>query len=383
MTKAFKKIVFISGTRADFGKMKGLIQALSKQGNFDVSIFATGMHMSKKYGETVEEITKSGFKNMFPYHNNAESGNYDQIIASTILGFSNYVRARNPDMIVVHGDRIEAMAGAIVGSLNNVLVAHIEGGEVSGTVDEHIRHSVSKLAHIHFVANKEARKRLIQMGENTKSIFVVGSPDLDIMANGKLPHISEVKKRYAIPFDQYALVLYHPVTTEIEKMEDYSSILVESLINSKKNYVVIYPNNDLGSNIILDIYEREILNNSNFRLLPSVRFEHFLTLIKNANGIIGNSSAGVREAPFYGVPSINIGSRQENRLNGKNFPSIRHIDHSKSEIENHICGIFKSMKRYKPLEYFGDGNSIKRFIDTINSNNFWNIKIQKRFVDFE
>ena len=166
-----KRILFLSGTRADFGKLKSLIEITRNSDLFDVHIFATGMHLQQKYGYTVNEIIKCGYKNIFKYINHTSEKTMDLTLAKTIEGLSNYVREFNPDLIIVHGDRIEALAGAIVGSLNNILVSHIEGGEVSGTIDELIRHSVSKMSHTHFVSNSKANERLIQMGESKKNNF--------------------------------------------------------------------------------------------------------------------------------------------------------------------------------------------------------------------
>ena len=160
-----KKIVFLTGTRADFGKLKSLIEILNRHQQFEVHIFATGMHLDKKYGYTVHEIEKCGYPNIYKYINHDKESMMDITLSRTIEGFANYIRLIQPDLIVVHGDRIEALAGATVGALNNILVTHIEGGELSGTVDELIRHAVSKLSHTHFVANFEAKKRLMQMGE--------------------------------------------------------------------------------------------------------------------------------------------------------------------------------------------------------------------------
>src|SRR5215831_7001960 len=176
-----KKIVFLTGTRADFGKMKSLIEVMRKNISFEVHIFATGMHMDNKYGYTVHEIEKCGYNNIYKYINHDNESMMDITLSRTVEGLANYVRMIIPDLIIVHGDRIEALAGAIVGALNNILVAHFEGGELSGTVDELIRHAVSKLSHTHFVANEEAKKRLIQMGELEESVFVIGSPDMDVM----------------------------------------------------------------------------------------------------------------------------------------------------------------------------------------------------------
>jgi len=169
-----KRIVFLTGTRADFGKLKSLIAITQNSQRYDVHIFVTGMHMHSLYGATVDEIKKSGFKNIYQYINHDVMHTMDKTLAKTVDGFSHYIAEINPDLIVVHGDRVEALAGAIVGSLNNILVAHIEGGEISGTVDEVIRHAVSKMSHVHLVAHKEAKKRLIQLGELESSIYILG-----------------------------------------------------------------------------------------------------------------------------------------------------------------------------------------------------------------
>ena len=193
-----KKVVFLTGTRADFGKLKSLIQITQNSKNIQAHIFATGMHLNEIYGRTVEEIIKCGFENIHCYENHLEGNDMDKILSSTINGFSDYIKKLKPDMVVIHGDRVEALAGAIVGSLNNILVSHIEGGEISGTVDELIRHSVSKLSHLHFVANNKAKLRLRQLGELDSQIHIIGSPDLDLMNSDNLPDITEAKKYYDV-----------------------------------------------------------------------------------------------------------------------------------------------------------------------------------------
>ena len=215
-----KKILFLTGTRADFGKQQSLIEAAEKEGKYDVSIFITGMHMEPRYGSTVNEILKCNFKNVYSFINQRQYDSMETILANTVHGLGDYIYTLKPDMIVVHGDRIEALAGAIVGALNNLLVVHIEGGEVSGTIDESIRHSVSKLAHIHLVANKEAKGRLIQMGEKETNIFTIGSPDIDLMTSSTLPSLKSVKKDFDIPFGRYAIFIYHPVTSSLHNLFD-------------------------------------------------------------------------------------------------------------------------------------------------------------------
>jgi UDP-N-acetylglucosamine 2-epimerase (hydrolysing) len=304
----------------------------------------------------------------------------DLTLAKTIEGFSSYCKKINPDLIVIHGDRVETLAGAIVGSLNNILVAHIEGGELSGTVDELIRHSVTKLSHIHFVSNDEAAKRLLQMGEIKSSIFTIGSPDIDIMFSENLPTEESVKEYYQIDFDQYAIVMFHPVTTEDKQMKQYADDFVASLLAVDENFVVIFPNNDLGSKYIIDAYQK-IANNKRFRIFPSLRFEYFLVLLKKAKFIIGNSSAGIREAPYYGIPVINIGTRQQNRtLNA----DIINVDYQKENIIKALHSV-TSHKISQAYNDFGKGNSAELFLNSLLSSKIWEINHQKKFknIDFD
>ncbi|WP_299060614.1 UDP-N-acetylglucosamine 2-epimerase [uncultured Polaribacter sp.] len=372
-----KKIIFLTGTRADFGKLKSLIEITQNSSNFNVQIFATGMHLDDKYGLTVNEIYKSGFKNISTFQNHVGEEYMDRTLAKTIEGFSEYIAIQKPDLIIVHGDRVEALAGAIVGSLNNILVAHIEGGEISGTIDELIRHSVSKLSHVHLVSNEEAKKRLIQMGELESSINVIGSPDLDLMNPINLPDLDLVKKYYNISFDNFAIAMYHPVTTEFSEIEMQSKFFVDSLLASSKNYIVIYPNNDLGTNQILKEYKR-LENNERFKIFPSLRFEFFLKLLQEADFIIGNSSAGVREAPYYKVPTINVGSRQSNRSLAD---SIINVSYNSNEILTTINNIHTRKEKNIVTKEFGNGNSCKLFFSLLKSDKMWRVNCQKQFQD--
>lgn len=372
-----RKIVFLTGTRADFGKLKPLINIAEASKDFDCYIFVTGMHTLSKYGATFTEIKKLGYKHIFIYMNQTNTTEPDIILSNTVTGFSNFIKEIHPDMIVIHGDRIEALAGAITGSFNNILVSHIEGGELSGTLDELIRHAVTKLSHIHFVSNDEAKKRLIQMGESESCIFVIGSPDIDIMYGDDLPDIKEVKDHYDISYDNYATFIFHPITTELETLAHQIREVVSALIESKKNYVVIYPNNDAGSDIILKEYER-LKNMKNFKILPSVRFEYFLTMLKKSKFLIGNSSAGIKESEVYGIPTINIGTRQKNRTKSTN---IINVDSVRDQILNAIIEV--ENKKIEKCSYFGDGKSSQHFFNIVSDPKIWKTPIQKQFVDLD
>lgn len=371
-----KKILFLTGTRADYGKMKPLMTAIEENKKFDCHIFTTGMHTLKEFGNTQSEIIKDGFKNIHVYMNQIIEEPMDLVLANTINGFSRYIRELEPDMIIIHGDRVEALAGAISGAINNILVAHIEGGELSGTIDESIRHSISKLAHIHFVSNIDAKNRLIQLGENEDSIFVIGSPDIDIILQKPSITIEKIKERYDINFDDYAVLMYHPVTTEVNQLKSQVKELVNAIIESNENYIVINPNNDHGHSIILDEFKK-FDEYKNIKRYPSIRFEFFIELLRNAKFVIGNSSAGIHEAPVIGLPSINIGSRQSNRFQ---YESIINTSDSKEEIINAIK-IASKKKISKRSTYFGDGNSKKNFIKAIETDKLWSISRQKKFKD--
>jgi UDP-N-acetylglucosamine 2-epimerase (hydrolysing) len=370
-----RKIVFLTGTRADFGKLKSLMTRLRTDDDFDVHVFVTGMHMLAKYGYTCEEVEKANFRNIHKFINQNSSDGLDHILAKTISGLSDYVKEIRPDLLIVHGDRVEALAGAAVGALNHILVGHIEGGEVSGTVDELIRHAVSKLSHIHFVANEEAENRLAQLGEVAASVHVIGSPDVDAMNSAALPTLDEVRHYYEFDFEDYAILIFHPVTTEQSELPAQARVLVDEVLGSGKNYVVIYPNNDPGTDAILDEYQR-FSGVSRIRVYPSMRFEFFLSLLKGARFIIGNSSAGVREAPHFGVPAINLGTRQKNRVR---CSSVLNAGFAAAAIRNAIADAERLPRHARAL--FGNGGSDERFHQILKRADFWLTNSQKSFVD--
>lgn len=370
-----KRIVFITGTRADYGKIKSLIKKVEESTMFEAYIYVSGMHLMEMFGNTYDEILKDGYKNIQIAYGLANTRDASYDLGDVICNFTGYVRKVKPDMIVVHGDRIDALAGAVVGALSNIKVAHIEGGELSGTIDESIRHAISKFAHLHLVSNETAKRRLIQLGENPDCIFTIGSPDIDVMISDRLPDINQVSERYGIGFKKYAILMYHPVTTEYEYIGVKIRNVVDAVIASNQNYVVIYPNNDMGYEIILNEYKR-FENNEKFRVFPSLRFEYFLTLLKNSSFIIGNSSAGIREAGIYGIPTIDIGNRQTGRFDIEKDKNIQHVEEEKSAIIDAIC---KTSQYRQDSHEFGNGDSAEKFLEIIGDDKIWNMELQKHF----
>jgi len=369
-----KKIIFVTATRADFGKLKSLIKILKGRKEFKVYIVVTGMHMIGRFGYTYSEVTKVIKSKIIKFKNQLLGDNLEIILTKTTEKFSKIVNKINPDLIVIHGDRVETLACAVVGSLNHILTAHIEGGEVSGTIDDTIRHAVTKLSHIHFVGTKNAKDRIIKMGEINNHIFNVGSPDIDIMINKKLPTIKNVKRRYAIKFNNHAILLWHSVTSKIKTLKEDTSKLINFAIKLKQNFIIIYPNNDPGSKIILDCYSK--INNKRFKIMKNLRFESFLTLLNKSKFIIGNSSSAIYEAPVFGTPSINIGNRQNKRIKSKLIKNLE-VDQLDTSI------LYNYLKSYKPVKkrLYGYGDSDKKFLKILLKESFWEIPKQKFFSD--
>ena len=369
-----KKIIFVTSTRADFGKMKSLIKISKKEKNFKIFIVVTGMHMMSQFGNTYREVEKTFGKQIIKFINQNTNDPLEKVLSKTTSRFSKIVKKIKPDLIVIHGDRIEALSCALTGSLNHILTAHIEGGEISGTIDDTIRHAITKLSHIHFVGTNVASKRVFKMGELSKTIFKIGSPDIDVILKKKLPKIKSVKKRYSIKFKKYCILIWHPVTSKINDLKNDTIKLLKVLKTSKRNIVAIYPNNDPGHNKILSLFKS--IKDKKFKLLKSLRFESFITLLKNSDFIIGNSSSAIYEAPILGIPSINIGDRQHMRINLKSIKNINIENFKVQTIDN-----FLQNYTTKKIKNFGKGDSDKKFIKILKTKKFWEISSQKYFYD--
>jgi len=365
-----KKLLFVTGTRADFGKLEPLAKAAQLAG-FEISFFITGMHMMSRYGETRLEVRRFANAQFFEFVNQREGDALDFILSKTILGFSDFVHEHRPDLVIIHGDRVEALAASIVCAMRYIRSAHIEGGEVSGTIDESIRHCNTKLCATHFVSSEAAKARVLSLGEAPERVFNIGSPELDTHAQPSGVSMAEVKARYAIPFDDYGIVIFHPVTSEVDTMGAQAQSLFACLEASGKNFVVIAPNNDPGTDDIFAVIEA--LPKDRFRLIPSMRFNYFSELMKNAAVMVGNSSAGVREAPFLGLPSLDVGSRQNNRAQAVSIVgcSAMDLEHIHQFLTNqwHV--------RYDADATFGDGIASDQFIRTLLLAEYWKISIQK------
>jgi UDP-N-acetylglucosamine 2-epimerase (hydrolysing) len=373
-----RHVCFLTGTRADFGKLKPLILEAAALPGIRVTVMVTGMHLMELYGYTITEVRRLEPQvTVREFANQGGGDGMDRVLARTVDGMSDLFDEDPPDLLVVHGDRVEALAGAAVGALRNVAVAHVEGGELSGTIDGILRHAISKLSHLHLVANEEAARRVVQLGEQSETVLTIGSPDIDVMLSDTLPSLDSVLESYEIPFRHYALVIFHGVTTEaIDDVRATARALVDALLEGDLSAVVVYPNNDPGSAAILEEYER-LLGDERFRVFPSLRFEAFLTLLRHSELLVGNSSAGVREAPIYGVPSVNIGSRQRGRHQD---PSIVDCGTKPDEILAAIKQARAAPRGASNL-HFGAGTSARRFRELLSGDEIWALGADKIFRD--
>ena len=368
-----KKILFITGTRADFSKIILLIQSFNRD-KFEILVFATGMHMLKKYGLTINEVRKLKKSSIYEFTNQKEGDSQVEILSKTVLSLEDFITEHKPDLMIVHGDRVEALSGVIVSATNNLNCCHIEGGEVSGTLDEMYRHASSKFSTTHLVSSNDAKKRLIKLGENPKNIFVIGSPELDYHKSSNIS-LDKMKNHYKINFDEYGVFMFHPSYFEISKYKSFLKILFDELVNLNKNFIIFLPNNDPGSELIFDQIKK--LKSKNFKVIPSMRFEYFSALLKNSSIVIGNSSVIVRECPFLGIPSILVGDRQNNRSNAKSIKKIKIDDAkllSKIVLQNWN-------KKFNCNKNFGDGNSVSKFKKLIKSNKLFPKHIRKSFYE--
>ncbi len=358
-----KKILYISGTRADYGLMKNTLLEISKNPKLDLEIIATGMHLMPKFGRTLKEIKKDGFKVHkieAVYKKDSKESAVD-FIGKLIQLLNKELKKIKPDIILVLGDRAEALAGAVSGVYLVIPVAHVHGGDVSMTVDDVARHAITKLSSIHFAATEKSSKRIIKMGENPWRVYVVGAPGLDGILKSKIAAQKNITQKYHLDLSKpLLLVIQHPVTAEINR----AGIHIEETMSAIKELgyqsIVVYPNADAGSRKMIQVIEK-------YRKYPFIkiyknipRFE-YLSLMRIASCIVGNSSGGIIEAPSFGLPAVNIGTRQKGREKSDN---VIDVGYKKEDIKKAIKkAIYDKIFRKKTKSYkspYGSGDAGKK-----------------------
>lgn len=381
-----KKILIFLGSRANYASIKSVLHHINLNKKLQLSIVLGASAVIPKYGNLEAILKKDGFKIDKKLFFLIEGESPLTMAKSTGLGLielSMCMQELKPDIVLTVGDRFETMATTLASVYMNIPLAHTMGGEISGTIDESIRHAVTKFANIHFPASKESATRIYKLGESKKNIFHVGCPRIDLVVQVlKKNNLAEINKRifkegvgdYLDLTKPFLIVSQHPVTTEYENTEKHFSNTLRAVQKVGMQTIFLWPNADAGSGkIALSIRKlREKKEEMKSHFFKNLAAEDYLKLMQKTSCLVGNSSSGIREGAFIGTPVVNIGSRQAGRERGKNV-----IDCS-----NKVEDIYKSIitqlkkKKYKSSKIYGDGKSGQRISKVLANLN--NIKTQKK-----
>ena len=378
-----RKITVTTGTRAEYGILRPVIEKIKKSKKLELYLIVSGMHLSTKFGKTINEIKHDGFKisstvvmtptNDSLYHSAISLGD-------GIVSFSKIFKKIKPDINLILGDRDEMLASALAACHMNIPNAHIHGGDKSkGTIDEYNRHAITKISNIHFAATKNSKNRIIKMGEDPKNVFLTGSPSLDEVVSQKITEPKTLVRKYNLkPIHNYILLVHHPITSDPSQSEKEITNILKAIKKSKKPVIAIAPNSDYGHKKILRVLNKFSKRYTNISIYKSLPRSDYLCLLKNCSVIIGNSSSGIIEGSFFKTPVINVGIRQMNREMSRYVINLENP--SISSIENSIQKAFKKNKsnsKDSPLIY-GSGNASKKIVDIIEKIKINNQLIQKQ-----
>ncbi len=379
-----RKIAIVTGTRSEYGYLRPLMEVISKDDDFELIPIVTGMHLLSDFGNTFR-IVLNDFPNLvkIPMELKGDSlkdmANY---LASGVKNFSEYFDTNKPDLIVVLGDRSEPLAAAIAGMYLNIPIAHINGGDVTGgTIDESIRHAISKIAHIHLVHTEENANRLEKMGEEKRRIFVVGALTLDTIINKKLLTKNEIFKRYDLDENKTTfLVVQHPITTIKDKGYSQIQELFLALDELKQQTIMFYPNCDAGCKNIIELIKKNE-NKDYIHVFKNIPQEDYLSLMKSSNLMIGNSSSGIIEAPSFKIPVINIGSRQNGRSRSINIIDIEPKKYMILAAIKYALNDKIFLNKLKSCENkFGDGKASQKIVKIFKKIKLDDTLIQKQIT---
>jgi GDP/UDP-N,N'-diacetylbacillosamine 2-epimerase (hydrolysing) len=382
-----RKICVVTGTRADYGLLSGLMKSIDGQPNFELQIIATGMHLSPEFGLTYTEIEKDGFTIDLKIEMLLSSDTPSGISKSTGLALITLADAFNnlsPDIVIVLGDRFEIFAASIVALYAKIPIAHIHGGEITvGAFDEAIRHSITKMAWWHFVAAKEYGKRVTQLGENPKRVFNVGGLGVDVIKNNILLSKKDLMENTGVKFGiKNLLVTYHPVTLERQTSQKYFKYLLTALKDLIDVYLIFtMPNSDSDGRAIKKMIDEFVLKNRHKSIaFDSMGYLNYLSTMQFVDGVVGNSSSGLTEAPTFKIGTINIGDRQKGRLKAK---SIIDCEPNYTSIKKSI-GILYSKefqkKLYSVKNLYGEGDATEKIMKILRNTKI-PIDLKKEFYD--
>ena len=382
-----RKICVVTGTRAEYGLLRWLMDGINKSTKLDLQIVVTGMHFSPEFGLTYKEIENNGFKIDKKIEMLLSADTPSSISKSTglgLIGFADTFYELNPDIVIVLGDRYEVLAASLAAMFANIPIAHIHGGETTaGAFDEAIRHSITKMAWWHFVGAGEYEKRVIQLGENPGRVFNVGGLGVDAIKKTNLLSKNELMTKTGIKFGKKNLLItYHPVTLEKQTSQQNFQILLDVLDNLKDTYLIFtMPNADSDSRIIKNMINDFV----KYRPEKSISFTsmgslNYLSTLQFADGVVGNSSSGLAEAPTFKIGTINVGDRQKGRLMAN---SVIDCDPTAQSINNAINKLYSNefqKNLHSVNNPYGDGDAIEKIMDILINEDIPK-EMKKEFYD--
>ena len=380
-----RKITVTTGTRAEFGLLRSVLKEISNNKKLELYVIVAGMHLSKKFGYTIREITKEGFKihgkvKMLP----KKDTNYDMAISlgQGIIEFSKLFKKIKPDINLILGDRDEALASALAAYHMNIPNAHIHGGDkTKAGIDEYNRHAITKISNLHFAATKKSAKRIIKMGEDPKYVFYTGSTGIDDIIRNKITPKKILEKKYHIKFTgDEIILLQHPVTTQNKETKNEIVNTLQAIVKVNKTTIAIAPNSDAGNIPIFQSIEKFSRKFPFIKMFRSVPRSDFLGMLDNCGVLVGNSSSGIIEASYFQIPVVNIGIRQNARERGKNILDVPTF--STKLIYSAIIKTLKKPKKKSTLknQTYGSGNASKKIIKILEKTNLNKQLIQKQII---
>ncbi|MBI2056289.1 MAG: UDP-N-acetylglucosamine 2-epimerase (hydrolyzing) [Candidatus Sungbacteria bacterium] len=386
MKKGKRKICFPITSRVHYARQKLLLEKMLHHKDIDLQLVAGGSVLIDKYGERfLPAMEKAGFKISDVLYNVIEGGHHVAMARTaglTALEFSNSLDRLKSDIVLIRGDRFEQLALAMTAAYLNKTIAHIEGGDLSGTIDESVRHAITKLSHIHFVTNEDSRRRVIQMGEHPEYVFNVGSLDIEFVASISKKNKGEVVNAAGVGAHidvakPFLVVMQHPVTTEKNNQENAEE-LFKVIDELKMPTAWFWPNSDAGTHEIAKVIrvwrERVGSENHHIRFVTDLLPEDFIGLLRSAKCLIGNSSSGIKECSYLGTPVVNIGTRQQNRLRG---PNVLDVGHRKQEIKGAILRQLEH-GRYPPAILYHQAKTSEKIAKVLARAT---LQIQKNFFE--
>ena len=388
MNKYQRKVCIVSGTRADYGLLRWVIDGLYNSKKIELQLVVTGMHLSPEFGMTVEKIENDGY----PINQKIEillssdtPVGITKSVGIGLISFADLFNNIKPDLLVILGDRFEILSAGIAAMINNIPIAHLHGGELTeGLIDESIRHSLTKMSQIHFVATKEYKRRVLQLGENEKLVFNVGGLGIDNIKNLKLMNKKELESSLNFNFGKKnLLVTFHPVTLETGINKNYINELISALEEFKEiNLIFTMPNADPDGRIIIDKIKNFCIENKRSKYFTSLGELRYLSCIKYVDGVIGNSSSGLLEVPSFKKGTINIGDRQRGRSKAKSIIDCKPEKRNIIQAIKFLYSLDFQNKLKEVKSPYGEGGASKKIVKQIEKINLDGI-LKKKFKDLD